>query len=99
MKNNLLEKMGNVISDLRNFITSQISARPVTMFEEPKQVKKNSPRQTIAKTKRAPKSENTIKPKNKSMSDSQGVPKFSGSGYNGQGNPDHGKIRSNKKRR
>lgn len=99
MKNSLFTKFENVFNDLRSYLASQIAYKPMTMIEEPKQIKKNNTQQTISKRKRSTKSENLIKPKNKSMSDSQGIPKFSGSGYNGQGNPDHGKIRSNKKRR
>ena len=51
------------------------------------------------KRKNKNKSSALIKPKETSLEESQGVPKFSGSSYNGQGNVDHGKITSNKKRR
>lgn len=51
------------------------------------------------KRKNKKKSQALIKPKETSLAESQGVPKFSGSSYNGQGNVDHGKIISNKKRR
>ncbi|MDO9181834.1 MAG: hypothetical protein Q7U04_05470 [Bacteriovorax sp.] len=51
------------------------------------------------KNKDKTKSENLIAPKETSLEKSQGVPKYSGSSYNGQGNVDHGKIVSNKKRR
>lgn len=49
--------------------------------------------------KKRKKSEVTIAPREESLKDHQGVTKFQGSGYNGKGNVDHGKIVSNKKRR
>jgi hypothetical protein len=39
------------------------------------------------------------RPKEQSKHDSQGRSHYAGSGYNAAGNVDHGKIRSNKKRR
>ncbi len=39
------------------------------------------------------------KRKIQSLANSQGIPKFSGSGYNGPGNVNSGKKRYNKKRR
>ncbi|MDD4975949.1 MAG: hypothetical protein PHY93_16450 [Bacteriovorax sp.] len=51
------------------------------------------------KNKKKSEAETLIKPKETSLAESQGVPKFSGSSYNGQGNVDHGKITSNRKRR
>ena len=51
------------------------------------------------KRKNKKKSEAAIKAKEVSLEDTKGVPKYSGSSYNGQGNVDHGKITSNKKRR
>ena len=51
------------------------------------------------KRKNKKKSDASIKAKETSLAETQGVPKFSGSSYNGQGNVDHGKITSNKKRR
>lgn len=51
------------------------------------------------KRKKKKKSDETIKSKETSLAESQGVPKYSGSSYNGQGNVDHGKIISNKQRR
>lgn len=49
--------------------------------------------------KKAKKTVNENPAKEESLKDHQGVPKFQGSGYNGKGNVDHGKIVSNKKRR
>ncbi len=94
MKNILLTTFGNVFNDLRALIWPKLQP---TKIETPKRAPKNAPIQTIPRKRNGKSS--IIKSKNKSMTDSQGVPKFSGSGYNGQGAPDHGKIRSNRKRR
>ena len=51
------------------------------------------------KRKSKKKIETLIKAKEDSLEETKGVPKYSGSSYNGQGNVDHGKITSNKKRR
>jgi hypothetical protein len=51
------------------------------------------------KHKSKKKSDALIKSKETSLAESQGVPKYSGSSYNGQGKVDHGKIISNKPRR
>ena len=51
------------------------------------------------KRKNKKKADALIKSKEASLAESQGVPQYSGSAYNAQGNPDHGKITSNKKRR
>ncbi|MGZ3787645.1 MAG: hypothetical protein ACXVLQ_03940 [Bacteriovorax sp.] len=96
MKNSILAKFGNVFNDLRNFLTFSerpAQQQPVPKIQEPKPSKKNAPqRMANDRKKRA----NT---KDKSMVDSQGITKFSGSGYNGKGNVSNSKIRSNRKRR
>jgi hypothetical protein len=101
MKNSLLTKFENVFSDLRALLTSEKQPspkKPEPKIDEPKRPRKNAPQQASVKKKMG-KSEEFVRSKNKSLKDSQGTPKFSGSGYNGQGAPDHGKIRSNRKRR
>jgi len=40
-----------------------------------------------------------LSPKDISLEDHKGVPNFKGSGYNGKGNVDNSKVRSNKGRR
>jgi len=51
------------------------------------------------KRKNKKKVDAVLKAKEDSLEETKGVPKYSGSSYNGQGNVDHGKITSNKKRR
>ena len=51
------------------------------------------------KTKKKYKTSRRSSPKETSLEDTKGTPKYSGSSYNGLGNVDHGKITSNKKRR
>lgn len=92
--NNLLTRFGNVFNDLRSFLWFKIQP---TKIETPKRAPKNAPIQTIPRKRNGKSS--IVKSKNKSMTDSQGVSNFSGSAYNGKGSPDHGKIRSNRKRR
>lgn len=41
----------------------------------------------------------SIQSKEESLKDHQGVTNYKGSGYNGKGNVDFGKVTSNKKRR
>jgi hypothetical protein len=53
----------------------------------------------MKRKKNKKKADELIKSKESSLAESQGIPKYSGSSYNGQGNVDHGKITSNKKRR
>lgn len=50
-------------------------------------------------TKKKSESEKNLSPKEESLKDHAGVPSFKGSGYNGKGNIDKSKVRSNKKRR
>lgn len=51
------------------------------------------------KRKNKKKSASLIQNKETSLAETQGVPQFSGSSYNSQGNVDNGKKISNKKRR
>lgn len=50
-------------------------------------------------TKKLTGSEKDILPKEISLKEHQGVTTFKGSGYNGKGNVDKSKVRSNKKRK
>lgn len=97
MKSYLLNKFENVFNDLRAFIVAQVpDKKPVpnqpAKIQEPKRPRQNSPQRAIAKKK-------TVTSKNKSMSDSQGVTSFKGSGYKGKGSVDSSKHTSNRKRR
>jgi len=101
MKTFLLTKFENAINDLKSFITSY--QKPPTQdqptkIQDPKLPRKNTPQRTSSKEK-SKSSERTINSRVKKMDKSQGDNVFSGSGYNGKGSPDHGKIRSNRKRR
>ncbi len=101
MKTFLLTKFENAFNDLKLFIASY--QKPPTQnqpakIQDPKLPRKNTPQRTSAKEKNKS-SERMINTRVKKMEKSQEDNVFSGSGYNGKGNPDHGKIRSNKKRR
>jgi hypothetical protein len=101
MKKKILAKFGDVFNELRSFLLSRkdsaLDRRPKTSVI--KSLKKNPPKQLNAQKKAQGKPRGAVKSKTSSLKDGQGVPNFSGSSYNGLGSPDHGKIRSNKKRR
>src|SRR5437867_4000954 len=97
MKTYLLNKFETVFNDLRAFIVAQVpEKKPVQneppKIQEPKRPRQNTPQRAITKKK-------TVSSRNKSMSDSQGITSFKGSGYKGKGSVDSSKHTANRKRR
>ena len=92
MKVGLLDTIGKLLSNAVSLIT-----RPLK--DEVKLLRKiNVEVQSPIKISNGKSLEHT-RAKEQSKHDSQGRSHFAGSGYNAAGNVDHGKIRSNKKRR
>jgi hypothetical protein len=92
MKNKLIDTIGKLLSNAVSLITKPLK-------EEVKLLRKiNVQVQSPIKIADG-KSLSRARSKEQSKHDSQGQGHFSGSGYNAAGNIDHGKIRSNKKRR
>ena len=92
MKVGLLDTIGKLLSNAVSIITKPLK-------EEVKLLRKiNVEVQSPIKINNG-KSLEHARAKEQSKHDSQGRSHFAGSGYNAAGNVDHGKIRSNKKRR
>jgi len=94
MKNNLLIRIGIFFDDF----VSRISPNKNKINNRTR--KKVSLAKGISVlSKRKINSKKDVKKREQSQVDSQGVSRFSGSSYNGQGNVDNAKIRYNRKRR
>jgi hypothetical protein len=92
MKNKWLDTIGKLLSNAVSLISAPLKEEIKLLQKINVQVQ--SPFKIVDGKSLA-----RAKAKEQSKHDSQGHGHFAGSGYNAAGNVDHGKIRSNKKRR
>jgi hypothetical protein len=92
MKNKLIDTLEKLLSNALSIISAPIKKEAKLLRKIEVQVQ--SPIKIVDG-----KSLSRAKAREQSKHDTQGRSHFSGSGYNAVGNVDHGKIRSNKKRR